>query len=141
MSSNISSSVATARSASSTGSVSPSTPTPVNPSSIACRRAATFVCSVSCEAIEASMPSSLSSSASTERRTLPSPSFSSASRWTATAEALGWSNTSVAGRRSPVAVFRRLRNSTAASESKPRSLNARCASIASGEACPSTAAT
>ena len=63
------------------------------------------------------------------------------SKNSATAAALGWSKTSVAGSPSPVARPSRLRSSTAARESKPRSLKAAWGSIACSEAWPSTIAT
>ena len=47
-----------------------------------------------------------------------------------TAAAVGWSKMSVVGSVKPVACIRRLRSSTALSESKPRSLKARSGSIA-----------
>ncbi len=53
----------------------------------------------------------------------------------------GWSNTSVAGSRRPVAAARRLRSSTAVSESTPRSRNAVSTGTESAEGWPSTTAT
>ncbi len=44
---------------------------------------------------------------------------------------MGWSNSSVAGSRSPVTVAIRLRSSTAVRESKPSSLKARVGSTSS----------
>ncbi len=67
------------------------------------------------------------------------PTSASSNRTTAIGD--GWSNTSVDGNRRPLAWVNRFRSSTAPSESNPRSLNARSGSIASPEACPSTAAT
>ncbi len=69
------------------------------------------------------------------------PPRSCSRRKSVSAPGVGWSKTSVAGRRCPVAAFRRLRSSTAVSESKPRSLNGRAAETVSGVACPRTVAT
>ncbi len=57
------------------------------------------------------------------------------------AAGVGWSKTSVADSRSPVAALSRLRSSTPVSESNPRSLNAWSGSTASADRWPSTAAT
>ena len=64
----------------------------------------------------------------------PPPTSASSSR--ATAIGVGWSKTSVAGSRSPVAWASRLRSSTAVSESKPRSLNARSGSTSAPRGVP-----
>ncbi len=53
--------------------------------------------------------------------------YSSRTRCRVRADGFGWSKASVAGSRSPVAVFSRLRSSTAVSESKPSSLKGRSA--------------
>ncbi|RPK54456.1 hypothetical protein EES44_30025 [Streptomyces sp. ADI96-15] len=58
----------------------------------------------------------------------------------ASASGVGWSNTTLVGRFSEVAEFRRRRSSTAMAESKPRSWKVRPASSASGAAWRSTAA-
>ncbi len=63
------------------------------------------------------------------------------SRWAATAPGVGWSKTTVAGSRRPVAAPRRLRRSTPAIESKPMSLKARSGSTEVPPAWPRIAAT
>ncbi|GAA5604556.1 hypothetical protein Sgri01_02870 [Streptomyces griseus] len=67
------------------------------------------------------------------------PPSSRVPMWAARRSGVGWSKTAVAGRRRPVAVLRRLRSSTAASESKPRARNGCPASTAAVESWPSTA--
>ena len=62
--------------------------------------------------------------------------WTSVRRCVATARQLGWSKTSVAGSRSPVARISRLRSSTALSESNPRSLKARSRVDRLGRAVP-----
>ncbi len=63
------------------------------------------------------------------------------SRWVARAAGVGWSNTTVAGRLVSSTLLRRLRSSTAVSESKPSVANGRSGSRSAGDGWPSTAAT
>ncbi len=92
------------------------------------------------------MPTMAIGSSSTRRgrttgRRVPAIAPTSRSSSRATATGFGWSKTRVAGSRTPVAWLRLLRRSTAVSESKPRSLNARSGSMLPAEACPRAAAT
>ncbi|GAA5701420.1 hypothetical protein Save01_02231 [Streptomyces avermitilis] len=69
-----------------------------------------------------------------------SPPNSRVRNSTAAASGVGWSKTSVAGRRTPVAAVSRLRRSTAVRESKPRSLKGFDGVMASAPRCPSARA-
>src|ERR1700710_2777163 len=84
--------------------------------------------------------SSLPVLARTATGALLCPAASSLRKEAAAAVRGGW-KTRVEGRRRPVAAPRRLRSSTAPSESKPRSLKATVGSIAAAEAWPRTVAT
>ncbi len=88
-----------------------------------------------------SAASSWSASARTASTGPSGADTSSARRWRTRASASGWSKTRVAGSLRPVAVASALRSSTAARESKPRSVKDLPGSMASADPYPRTSAT